>query len=368
MTLAETVKTFRSGAKLIGLGALLLLAGRILLRTFPIINPRSQPTPTPVPQVGFGKLPSLEIPSLQIDPASPPTYVLDLISAVLPQTPLLADVLPIAEPSLGLLTAEKAQAIAARFNFSQSPDLSSDYYTWKNRDEELRVEKESLNVFYSYLYGAHPEIFIPASFYSTSQATDLAQKILKDFDLNWGLEESKPRYELLKLSGENLVKAESLRETSAVRVDFPQPLINNYPMVTENFDQALVYVIFTADPGSRQNYSKLLKLQKVRWSISSEEASSYSLKSSQEAWQELQQTGKHLVKLLPKGADPFTPYTIQRVKEFRVREVYIAYYYSRNYQEYLQPVWVFKGEAVLVGLDRADWAAYIPAVKSDLIE
>ncbi|MBU0708258.1 hypothetical protein KJ596_00725 [Patescibacteria group bacterium] len=366
MTLTETVKAFRTGTKLIIIGTVVLLVGRVFME-IASISPTAQLTPTPTPPAQFGKLPRLEIDSLELDSSSSPTFILDLISSYLPKGPTIASVYPIAQPQVSFLAEEKAAQRAKTFNFKTTPDINNTHFVWQDNLRTLEIEKKTLNLSYKYNYQNQSQIFIPGTFFSTDSVIKIAETILKKHNLFANLDGSKPKSQLLKLEGANLRETINLNEASAARVDFPVPLIDAYPVVNENPTQDLVYVIFTGDPQNRNSYGEVIDLQSIRWLIQTKEGGIYTLKESQQAWDELKNTTKSLVHLLPAGQDPTLPYNPPRVKEFRAQEAFLAYYITAPYQKYLQPVWVFKGTATLIGYQQADWQAYIPALAPELI-
>jgi len=368
MTLAETVKTFRVGARLILIGAGLLLFGRIALAITGSALPGPRPTPTPTPPAGFGKLPPLEIDFLALDTSATPTAVLDLISAVLPEAPQTIPVYSIAESSARFLLEEKANTIASRFGLTGSPEISNTHYIWRSNQHYLAIDKTTLNIDYQYDYHTAPELFTPGVFFSTSKITDIGRKVLEQKKLDYGLEESKPRYQLLKFQDGELRQASNLRDTSAVKINFSLPSQDQYPIVEQDPQNAQISVVFTGNLRDRDSYGTILELQSVRWTVLHEKLSSYPVKSSSQAWEEFINTKKYIVQLSPRGWDSTLPVSPQRVTEFRAREVFLAYFNPLTYQKYLQPVWVFKGNAVLLNLQLADWQAYIPAIPDEWIE
>lgn len=366
MTLAETINTFRNGTKFIIVGAVVLIIGRIFLGITDI-RPTAKPTPTPTPPAQYGQIPPLSIASLDLDSSTAPIFTLDLITAVLPDKPQYANIYPIALPKLSLLAQEKATNIAKEFDFREEPELTTEYYTWENTDEKLRIHKKSLFTYYSYDYASHPDIFIPGSIFSTESALNIALNILSARGFSGGYNKSKPQYQLLQLQNGALRQATTLRETSAIRVDFPRMPVENYPVYSENPPQDLVYVIFTGNPQNHEKAGKIIEFQYVRWSVLDDEAGLYNLKTSSSAWEELSGSHNYIVQLLAEGGDLTLPYTPMRVREFRAKEVFLAYMNPTNYQEYLQPVWVFRGTATLLNNSPANWQAYVPAVANEWV-
>jgi len=370
MTLVETVYTFHTGTKLIAVGTVLMIIGRIV---FGVLGGGGggevTPMPTPVlSSLPSAKVPRLEIASLDISPQVEPAYVLDLITAVLPAKPQVAKVYPVVQPKIGFLSGEKARKVAEKFGFKNDASLSGINYIWEDAERRLEVDGKTLNFIYEYKYARDPSLFSAGSIFSTEGALTTAQEILRNWGLLGNFRVGKPRYQLLKYSAGTLVSTASLEEASAVRVDFPRASLESYLVLGSSplFDN--VYVIFTGNPGKRGGYGRILKFSSTRWFLKEEEAEEYPLKTAQAAWDQFKATGQSLVELLPEGGDPLAPYTPRSVREFRAREVFLAYFNPPKQPRYLQPIWVFKGRAVLANDQKADWEAYVPAVSDEWVE
>ena len=99
--------------------------------------------------------------------------------------------------------------------------------------------------------------------------------------------------------------------------------------------------------GSSNAKKRVLQFTYTYWPIDYQTTATYSLKTSQQAWQELQAGGGYLL-------------SIPKTLVVTVRNVYLAYYDSISPQTYLQPIFVFEGDDGFV--------AYVPALNPEYVE
>ncbi len=98
----------------------------------------------------------------------------------------------------------------------------------------------------------------------------------------------------------------------------------------------------TKYPTENQKY---LTLEYIYWPADKNTSSTYPLKTVSQAFDELK-TGQ--------GVLLFTPAKSQ----VSIATIYLAYFVSASYPQYLQPVYVFEGE---------NFAAYVSAISSEFI-
>jgi hypothetical protein len=143
----------------------------------------------------------------------------------------------------------------------------------------------------------------------------------------------------LKLDGTQLVGTTSLSQSDAERVDFFRKPIGNTPVFTPYPDQAPISIIFS---GSTDSKKHIIQFAYTFWPIDYTTTATYALKTSEQAWQELQAGGGYIARYPSEGTVAV------------VRNIYLAYYDSFDPQTYLQPIFVFDGDN--------GFRAYVPAV------
>ena len=106
------------------------------------------------------------------------------------------------------------------------------------------------------------------------------------------------------------------------------------------YDESYTYVIYTST-----KERNILEANYTFWPIAFDDYGTYPLKSTQEAWQELIDGTGYVIK--QGNNDP---------EKIVIRNVYLAYFDSKEEQNYLQPIFVFEGDNGFI--------AYVAAVSS----
>jgi hypothetical protein len=113
-----------------------------------------------------------------------------------------------------------------------------------------------------------------------------------------------------------------------VEVDFYRPDIEEHPIVSPKYFNSQNYVLMMF----YENTYKVIRAQVQFYEKSTEQVGKYPLKTGQEAFEELKK-GKAIVSQRPEG-----------VKNLTIKEMILGYFDPDEYQEYLQPVYVFLGD------------------------
>lgn len=146
-----------------------------------------------------------------------------------------------------------------------------------------------------------------------------------------------------------LTIVDSPEEANMVEVDFNKPDIlssgQTIPVISERYFNTQNFVIMIPDD---REY-RIVRAQFNYYEPVPEEASTYPIKTAQEAWDAFA-AGQGYVVSAPSGEN--TPVSIQ--------DVSLAYLDQNEPYEYLQPVYVFLGENSFVG--------YLPALQDEYLE
>lgn len=300
------------------------------LATFP---PKAAP-----PNHAFGKLPALKFPA-QASPSGQLTYKLETIQGDVPRASESALVYFMPKKTANLLALTQTQSFAQRLQFNPTPiQESKNIYLFNDTELALRKLKYDLvtdNFILRYGFEQDVGLFADKNLPFTDVAQSEAIGMLQSYnrypdDFSGG----KINAIFLRLMGAQLIPASSLTQADAIRVDFFRKPIGNTPIVTPNPDQGSIYFIFS---GSEVSKKRLLQFNYTYWPIDYQTTATYGLKTSVQAWQELQNGQGYIARYPTNGTNAV------------IRNVYLAYYDSYDPQTYLQPIFVFEGDNGFLG-------------------
>lgn len=302
------------------------------------------PPPPPPPTVGFGKLPAPEFPT-QSSADKPKSYTLETPTGDLPEFGDRAFVYLLTKNNANLLDNENAKAIAARYSFTSEPEqLDSFTYRW-SKLQPLRTTFDlgivDHNFDYETDYLSHPELILQSNLPSDFDAVQQVKSFLQTGGLlPADLASSSGIIQYLKAIGGTLKPAVSVSDADFVSVSINRYPINNvYQFYTPDGITGTVQALLT---GGRSSNS-LVSIKRRYFPANYDQQETYPLRSTTTAWNTLQ-AGEG--------------YVAQKGTEERaiIRSVELGYYESFEFQNYLQPIYVFKGDGGFIG--------YVPAISS----
>lgn len=334
---------------ILGVIAYFLLRGlwSVTVITFKVLFP-AKPVP---PNHAFNKLPPLVFPQ-----NNPPgnfgelSYRLETIQGIVPVASQSGAVYFMPKQPANLLALTKTQDFAKALQFDPSPQQESkNIYRFTDPTSPLRRLRYDIvtdNFILRYAFEDDLSLFAEKNFTSIDSLLAQTRNIMQSYGLyKEDLEGGQTRVTYLRLDGKNLVQTTSLSKSDAVRIDFMRRQIGGIQIVYPNPEDTPISVIYS---GSRSPRKRMLQFAYTYWPIDYETVATYALKSSTQAWQELQD-----------GAGYIARYP-QRGNTAVVRNVYLAHYDSFDPQTYLQPVFVFEGDDGFLG--------YVPAVSLEWVE
>jgi hypothetical protein len=301
------------------------------------------PPKAPPPNHAFGKLPALVFPQAAT-PSAKLTFQLQTIEGTVPKASESATVYFMPKTAPNLLGLNKAQDFAASLNFDPTPvQETKNIYRFNDAElplRRLRYDIVSNNFILRYAFEQDPSIFNERNLPLPEAGVAEAVNLLESHNLNPDdLADGANEVSFLKLNGSQLVSTTSLSQADAERIDFFRKSIGDTPVFTPYPDQAPTSIIFS---GSSNAKKRILQFAYTFWPIDYQTTATYGLKTSDQAWQELQNGGGYIARY-PTGGNGAV-----------VRNVYLAYYDSFDPQTYLQPIFVFDGDF--------GFRAYVPAV------
>jgi len=398
MTLTEAVFwTKRAGLALI-VATLLFIPIRIIIMIIAQGNMAGPGTKLPFASQRYGSLPDLSLQGLSLDESSEPSFFLETPAGEFPDITKVAQVYKLDEKQQSLTALDEAKELARKLKFEAEPsripnsnkyqwndnfgriltfdvstqnfnlntDFQKDVYDLKSPIPDLDTAEERVISFLeslglydtSYRDGFVEKRFIkfgPTGEYLISNSQIEADLIRLDFFRSTKLlqytEEEKALIEAFKEGNRN-ISEEDLPEEIMAEIRTQEIVKSNVSLLIRG-----------------TNFNKIGEIYELNynfWPINEDETETYYVKYPAEAWDDVK-TGKAFLRyLVPKGGEPFAPYTPINVSQFLIYDMSLVYLESTEYQSYLQPVYLIKGEARTLGntgKPDLDFMFMTPAVK-----
>lgn len=290
------------------------------------------------PEVKFGMLPKPDLPQTTAS-SSNFAYSIDTESGDLPANlPKLIKVFYIPQLSTTLLAANKARELAVSLNFDGNPEIiNSTLYQFKDGlGGEMMIDLNSNNFFYKRGIASNSATLSPEIAFSSDEVM-ISQ--FKDF---------LSKRNLIKESLQNgrflvyLDKFSKKESSSAIVTVWPKD-IENLKVVTPDFKFGLIKTTLVT---LKDDITKYSDFDYIYWEPDKQNSSTYPIKDVNMAFNELK-GGKGTVIIEPKNP------------KVSLNSIYLAYFESKSYTQYIQPVYVFEGE---------DFVAYVPAIVDQYLE
>ncbi len=347
-TLTETAYYTRKAINWSIIGLVAFIIFRILLGIAISTWQAIFPPPPPPPTVAFGKLPALKFPQVA-SPSAKINYSLETVEGGPPATSSTGTVLFIAKPEPNLLSLTRARQFALKMGFVTEPQPESQtIYRWQDTRTPLRTLKIDIvtgGFKLNYDYAQDLGVFAEKNLPSQNQAYVEALNFMQNLQIFLPeLAGGKPEVTYWQLVGNNLLETTSLANANAVRIDFPRQAIFGMKLFAAKPPWEPVYFIFS---GSKETGKRILEVGYNFLNIETEQVATYPLKTSAVAWDELRSGGGYIAKIA------------SNAQTVVVRKIYLAYFYPDEYQNFLQPIFVFEGDPNFLGYVSAVSPAWV---------
>ena len=292
------------------------------------------------PTLAFGPLPEVKFPQSQIS-SSNFSYSLDTETGALPaKSPLLFKVYSVAQLATDLLALDRAKSLADALEFGKTPQaISATQYQFLDdkTDGKLIVDLDTGN----FKFRRNPAT-------GNSQSTERVEEFINEDVQSQSFKNYLASRNLIKdqlkagrttVAYNNPVK----KDSNLVTINLWQESIEDIPIVTPKFNEALIKAVGTNINDANRKY---ILMDYIFWPIDLQNFGTYPVKTFSEAFEELK-NGDGFVAIEP------------RTSNASITKVYLAYYLSEEYSNYLLPVFVFEGP---------QFAGMVPAVKSEFLE
>ncbi len=322
-----------------------LIVARILFGIGSSVYRKFFPAPPPPPTVTFGKLPKLPFP--QKDKVNL-TFTLETPEGGLPALPTQSKVYFMPKLAPNLLSLDVAREKASSLGFLPTEQVVSQTiykFAHKNTPATLEMNIVSGNFSISYDLKADPSPIerkppapevAAATVRSYLSSADLLPEDLTGQTVN----------EFLKIETDKLVGALSLSDSDLVRINFFRKSYDELPSLTPEPNKGNVWFMVS---GAHEREKQIIAAEYHYFPVDEAKSSTYPIKTSQVAWDELNAGGAYIASL---GGN-------SDGKAVTIRRIYLAYYDAGVYTEFFQPIVVFEGDNGFV--------AYTPAVSPDYI-
>jgi len=346
-SLTRATRVGRQAVKYGLIALAVMIVGRMLLSAAIGFWRAINPPPPPPPTVGFGTLPGITFPE-QNQNDQPKNYRLETgLGNRLPELDVdRAKVFLMPQNPPNLLADQEARQIAATYGFIFEPELlGSRVYRWTktgslNSSLEINLDNKNFNLETNYL--SKPELItntnrLPEEFEAVRRIKtflDRADLLPTDIATSAG------EVIFLKSLGGQLEEAFSLSDADFLQINLNRSAVNGmYKMYSPEPEKGVITAIIS---GVLSGQDSIVALEYHYRPVDYIQVETYPLRSVKSAWQILQ-AGEGFI-AQPNSGD-----------EAVVREVVLGYYEDWfNNQDYLQPIYIFRGDNNFVG--------YVPAI------
>lgn len=348
----STVNYFgRVGLKYVIVFLVVLMVGRVMWTALSSYWRKLNPPPPPPPTVGFGILPAANFPA-QSEADLPQEYVLEMAGGLTDQTDR-ATIFFMPKPVASLLADQKAKEVAAKYGFIFAPEiLAEDKYRFtKTQPLDMSLEINPIDLTFSLQsnYLSKPELLMANTNQQLPEEFEAVNRVKSYLSaaalINRDVATVSGKITYQKSLGGQLSQAYSLSDADFVRVDLDRGLIEGqYALYTPEGEKGVISaVISSAFSGA----SSIVELDYNYHQVDYEVSETYPLRGVKAAWKVVQAGDAYVV-------NP------ERLQQAVIRSVELAYYDAFIYQEFLQPIYVFKGDN--------GFLAYVSAVNPSYLE
>jgi hypothetical protein len=334
-------KIAKWGAIIVGV----LIAFIVIVKILLVLKNIFFPSPPPAPTVTFSKLPSVYFPE-GINKKF--TYEVDTISGELPSLSPSMKVYKMEQLGPDILAVQKASEKMTKLGFNPKPEQISDFvYKWKKSsvpasDLILNIKLSEFNLTSSFLESE--DSLKTQNFSNKDEAITSATSFLKTLEFYpEEIDEKKTQVEFSKLNSGQLSQVTRAVDSNIATVYFFQKNKDEIPIVYPQGKRSSMKLVIGAGDLMGKVLDAKFSYQKVL-----DESSTYPIKTTQEAYDELKNGNAYIVSHNGSG------------DKVLIKNVYPAFYSEGKIQKYLTPVIVFEGNN--------DFLAYVPAVKAEWFE
>lgn len=342
-SLHDVIEGTKKWAKKAAIGVVILIILILLFRLGVFIINTYFPEKVKPPTLEFGDLEDIKFPENKKNEKL--SYQLDTISADLPNFGDRIEVYKISNPALKLQDLEKAKSKVAAIGFTgpETP-VTGNLYQWDSttglpKTIQLDIVTEDFIIRIRSDYKSDPQVVQAANLPDLDTAEQFAEKFLRGMGMYpEDTDKTKTTSRLLTIRDTTLIPATSQAAGQIIRLDLFQKPVPSDAI----FDDLEIYYpnppfstmnMLIASDKSRTN-PQVVEMNFTHQDILLETATTYYLKTADQAWAELQAGNAYIA----------ARYDTTK-RHIIIKEVLLGYYLGDTTQEYLIPIYVFKGES-----------------------
>ncbi len=361
MTLTEFAYGFKKTLKGGILLYLLFLLTRSGVRAAIGYYREKNPPPTPGPKMALGVLEPPKLIRLSLPESASPTYRLETKTGRLPSFPDRIEVYPVVLPEATLMSEARIRDLAEMLGFRALPkNLSTTQLIWTDPTYQRVLKADSVLRTLSLETGN--EVLANNLTVGSVPQGEAAIKIVRDFLAAKGLGDpflAEADAEAVPVSfTAGGMRGVDSNEATATYVAFRKK-IGDSPIYSLWPDHSLVGAAVT---GSKIEAWLYPRIDYTLWNVAADQSSTYPLLPIGRVWEEIQAGRGFLVELRPLWHGRFTPYSPIEVTEIQIKDIQFGYFESTALPEFLQPIYVFSGLALMPDEATASVVIYYPAV------
>ncbi len=338
-TLTEVSKVARKGV-VIGIGFVIFLMMYPILRASAIaIYRKYNPPPPPPPNARYSQLPILNFPPVQ---QQWPQVKLETVTGGFPRLPLTVKVYLVSQNKSRLSSLDNYRRKATAIGLSSDPVQIDDIryrFLHPRIQANMVVNLITDQIEYKYDWTRDRNEIVPGKIGPPDGEIQKARSFFAQLGLTYDdLQKGEGKVTYYVATGSAFLPTNNYVEAMFSRVDLFRASLDNLPFVTAGGNFSPVNVVFSSTVkkeleiiSANYYYSKL---------ISATEFATYSMQGVEKAYTDLTNGKGYIVRnTLPVAT---------------IRQISLAYFEPNEPQDYIQPVYVFEGDA--------GFLAYVQAV------
>jgi hypothetical protein len=326
--------------------------------------------------ITYGKLPQPEFIQRKANITGTIKYELNTPTGSFPQFPDRITIYPINPINFSFSAQKEAQRHAFSLGFTENnliSNLKRRTLQWKEVEitgAELTINTETNQLTLNTDLREFQSIFKRGTINRTLAETR-ARELIADLRRSYSTATSFTKIYLGKIVGNNIEESDGLIDAQFAEVNFYRT-IGEYNIYGPDPDKGLIQV-YVGEPmaittSTGRNTSNLLpfyatpKLDINRYNFEPISNSEYPLLPVNLAWQAVTEQKGVISSIIPDNSSRFEPYPTQDVQNIIINTVELAYYEDENPAEFLQPIYIFKGNYTGRNSSKGQITIYYPAL------
>jgi hypothetical protein len=291
------------------------------------------------PTVRYGVLPKNVFPSKEFTKKN---LAFEFTNDVLPNFGDQAKVFVIYRSKTEILALEEAKEVAKNFGFLNEPSrVSEGVYEFKdNKNRVLTMNVLEGNFNLKYPYTTDNSVLEGKNMPSKEKAIEAAETFL-ELGNKYGtdLKNGEKKVSYWKIADGTLAAVSALSESNAIKIDFYRESVDKkYEITSAQNGEATVSILVS---GAQETDKRIIEANFKYATIDRESYSTYPIKTAAEAVEDLK-------------AGNYWPSSDVVANDVIIRTMSLAYYEPVTLTQYLQPIYIFRGDN--------NFVAYVSAI------